>query len=106
QVRLARGRTRRDRAAVEREIEQICAPRWVAEVLTVTLTGTTAELRLRYRTDRHARRQLEDRIFGKRILFTNRTDWPVARVIAAYRSQSDIESGFRQLKDPQVISFS
>ncbi|MDT2009742.1 hypothetical protein FXW78_49150 [Rhodococcus opacus] len=59
-----------------------------------------------YRTDRHARRQLEDRIFGKRILFTNRTDWPVARVIAAYRSQSDIESGFRQLKDPQVISFS
>jgi len=107
QVRLARGRTRRDRAAVEREIEQICAPRWVAEVLTVTLTGTTAaELRLRYRTDRHARRQLEDRMFGKRLLFTNHTDWPVARVIAAYRSQSDIESGFRQLKDPQVISFS
>ncbi len=27
-------------------------------------------------------------------------------VVAAYRSQSDAESGFRQLKDPHVVSFS
>jgi len=27
-------------------------------------------------------------------------------VIAAYRSQSEAEFGFRQLKDPHVISFS
>ena len=26
--------------------------------------------------------------------------------MAAYRSQSDVESGFRQLKDPHVVSFS
>ncbi len=65
-----------------------------------------AELRLTWHTDIRARGRLEQRLFGKRILFTNRDDWPVADVVAAYRSQSEVESGFRQLKDPHVVSFS
>jgi len=106
QARLARGRTRRDRDKVQAEIAAICKPRWVADILTVTLTGQTpAELRLSWRTDTKARKHLQERLFGKRILFTNR-DWPVAEVVAAYRSQSDAEFGFRQLKDPHVVSFS
>lgn len=105
-ARLARGRTRRDRDKVEAEIAAICKPRWVADILTVTLTGDgPAELRLTWRTDPRARARLEARLFGKRILFTNR-DWPVPDVVAAYRSQSDAEFGFRQLKDPHVVSFS
>ena len=106
QARLARGRTRRDRATVEAEIAAIRKPRWVADIITVTLTGEApAELRLTWRTDTRARARLEQRLFGKRILFTNR-DWPVPDVVAAYRSQSDAEFGFRQLKDPHVVSFS
>ena len=105
QARLARGRTRRSRAAVEAEIAAICKPRWVADILTGTLTGEQpAELRLTWRSDSKTRKGLEERLFGKRILFTNR-DWPVAEVVAAYRSQSDAEFGFRQLKDPHVVSF-
>ncbi len=61
--------------------------------------------RLSWRTDSKARKRLEQRIFGKRILFTNR-DWPVPDIVAAYRCQSDAEFGFRQLKDPHVVSFS
>jgi transposase len=107
QAKLARGKTRRDRAAVEAEITTICRPRWVSEVITVTLTGTDpTELRLSWRTDTAARKRLETRIFGKRILFTNRDEWSTADVVAAYRSQSEVESGFRQMKDPQVVSFS
>jgi len=106
QATLARGRTRRDRAAVESEITAICAPRWVNQVITTTLTGSEpAELRLTFRTDSRARRKLEDTLFGKRILFTNRDDWSTADVVAAYRSQSEVESGFRQMKDPHVVSF-
>jgi transposase len=105
-ARLARGRTRRDRTKVEAEIAAICKPRWVADIITVTLAGEApAELRLTWRTDTRARARLEARLFGKRILFTNR-DWPVPEVVAAYRSQSDAEFGFRQLKDPHVVSFS
>jgi transposase len=106
QARLARGRTRRPRAKVQAEIAAICKPRWVAQIIKVTLTGQQpAELRLSWRTDTTARRRLETRLFGKRILFTNR-DWPVPEVVAAYRCQSDAEFGFRQLKDPHVVSFS
>ena len=106
QARLARGRTRRPREQVEAEIAAILKPRWVADILTVTLTGDEpAQLRLHWHTDSRARKRLEQRIFGKRILFTNR-DWPVPDIVAAYRSQSDAEFGFRQLKDPHVVSFS
>ena len=104
---LAHGKTRRPRTAVETEIAAICKPRWVAEVLTATLTGDQpADLRMSFTTDTAARRKLEARLFGKRILFTNRDTWPVAEVVAAYRSQSGVEFGFRQLKDPHTVSFS
>jgi transposase len=107
QAKLARGKTRRDRPAVEHDIAAILNPRWVGQVITTTLTGADpAELRLSWRTDTRARNRLEERVFGKRILFTNRDTWPVAEVVAGHRSQSEVASGFRQLKDPQVVSFS
>ena len=106
QARLARSNTRRDRTAVVAEITTITKPRWVNQVLTVTLTGEEpSELRLTWRTDHRARTRLEDQLFGKRILFTNRVHWSTAEVVAAYRSQSEVESGFRQMKDPHVVSF-
>jgi len=106
QATLARGKTRRGRDAVQAEITTICKPRWVSQVLSVTLTGETpAELRLTFRTDTRARKKLEDTLFGKRVLFTNRDHWPVADVVAAYRSQNEVESGFRQMKNPHLVSF-
>ena len=106
-ARLARGHTRRPRAQVEAEISQITSPRWVSRVLQVTLTGARpASLRLSWQAGSPARQALEAEIFGKRILFTDRDDWPAAEVIAAYRSQADAEAGFRQLKDRHLVSFS
>ena len=40
------------------------------------------------------------------MLITSHQDWPAADVIAGYRSQSEAEFSFRQLKDPHVVSFS
>jgi transposase len=107
QARLARGNTRKDRDAVEAEIAGIVKARWVKDVIHTELTGDTpATFRLTYRTNQAARTRLENRLFGKRILFTNRDQWPTADVVAAYRSQAEAESGFRQMKDPHVVSFS
>jgi transposase len=107
QARLARGRTRRPRQAVEAEITDILKPRWLPRVITWQLAGEEpASLRLSWHTDPAARRRLEAEVFGKRLLFTDREDWPLAEVVAAYRSQADVEAGFRQLKDPKVVSFS
>jgi transposase len=40
------------------------------------------------------------------VLITDHDDWPAAEIIAAYRSQSEAEFSFRQLKDPRAVSFS
>jgi transposase len=103
---LARGKTRRARTRVENEVTSICANTWVRRVITWELTGDTpAQHRLTWRIDTAARKQLETEIFGKRILITDQDHWTIAEVIAGYRSQSDAEFGFRQLKDRHVVSF-
>ena len=53
-----------------------------------------------------AKAALADELFGKRIIFTDRDDWSIADVVAGYRSQSDVEADFRQMKDRLVVSFS
>ncbi len=104
---LEGGRARRDRAGVEAHIARITRPRWLGRVLRVSLTGDKpSQMRVSWTVDDTARRELEAELFGKRILVTSRDDWPAAEVVAGYRSQSDAEGGFRQLKDPKVVSFS
>jgi len=106
-ARLARGRTRRPPDKVETEIKTILKPRWLTRVISTTVSGNDpADLRLTWATDTEARAALEDELFGKRILFSDRDDWPTAQIVAAYRSQSHVEADFRQMKDPHVVSFS
>ena len=104
---LARGKTRRPRSKVEAEIEKITREAWVRRVITWQLDGgKPKDLRLAWGVDTAARAALEEEIFGKHVLITDHDDWPVADVVASYRSQSEAESGFRQMKDPRVVSFS
>ena len=107
---LERGKTRRTREQVTTEIGNITHDSWVSEVIDWDLTGDTpAEHRLTWTINATKRKALETRVFGKRILITdhdNPTPWPVADVVAGYRSQSEIEFGFRQLKDPHQVAFS
>lgn len=104
---LARGKTRRSRSAVEAEITTICRDSWVARVITWQLDGDTpAEHRLSWSAEESARTALEREVFGKRVLITDHEDWSLAEVVAGYRSQAEAEFGFRQMKDPHVVSFS
>jgi transposase len=104
---LGRGRTRRPRDKVEAEIEQITGKPWVQRVIRWELTGDQPrDLRLTWRIDPDARAALDEELFGKHVLITSHDDWPAAEVITGYRSQSEAESSFRQLKDPHVVSFS
>jgi len=106
-ARLKRGKGRKTRAQVEAEIAQILKPRWLTRVISTTLHGDKpSELRLEHRTKPNAIAELETELFGKRILFTDRDNWSIAEVVAGYRSQSNVEADFRQMKDPKVVSFS
>ena len=106
-ARLARGHTRKPRDKVEAEIAAILKPRWLSRVISTTLVGDTpAQLRLTWRTKPTARAALEDEVFGKRILVTDKDREPKAVIVADYRSQEAAEADFRQMKDPHVVSFS
>jgi len=108
-ARLTRGKTRRPRDKVEAEIAAILKPRWLSRVITTALVGDApAELRLSSATDPKARAALETELFGKRILFSDKTAdvAPIPVIIADYRSQEAVEADFRQMKDPTVVSFS
>ncbi|WP_345075396.1 IS1634 family transposase, partial [Paeniglutamicibacter cryotolerans] len=104
---LARGKARRTTGELAEHIKSITRDSWLQRVLLCEVTGTTpATHRLSVSVNETARKELEDEVFGKRILVTTHENWPVAEVVDAYRSQSDAEFGFRQLKDPHVVSFS
>jgi transposase len=104
---LARGKTRRPREKVEADIHAIIAKPWTRRVLTWQLTGESPQdLRLSWDINNSARAALEKELFGKHVLITDHDDWPVAEIIAGYRSQSEAEFSFRQMKDPHAVSFS
>ncbi|MGH3124802.1 MAG: IS1634 family transposase, partial [Streptosporangiaceae bacterium] len=104
---LARGKTRRSKDKVAAEIGEITRKPWVRRVITWQLDGSQPrDLRLTWGIDAAARAALEAEIFGKHVLITDHDDWPVPEVIAGYRSQSEAEFSFRQLKDTRVVSFS
>jgi transposase len=104
---LARGKTRRGRDKAEAEITAITRKPWVRRVVTWQLDGEEPrDLRLSWSIDETARAALEEELLGKHVLITGHDDWPAAEVIAGYRSQSEAEFSFRQLKDPRVVSFS
>ncbi|MBP2376006.1 IS1634 family transposase [Paeniglutamicibacter psychrophenolicus] len=104
---LERGKTRRTTAELTAHIASITRDPWLQRVLACEVTGTTpATHRLSVGINEKARTELEDEVFGKRNLVTTHENWPIAEVVEAYRSQSDAEFGFRQLKDPHVVSFS
>ena len=108
-ARLARGKTRKPKDKVDDEIAQILRPRWLSRVISTTLIGEEpAELHLTWRTKPKARADLEEEVFGKRILFTDKDNNVAStkQIVIEYRSQEQAEGDFRQMKDPKVVSFS
>jgi hypothetical protein len=104
---LAGGRSRRTRPVIEAEVADITRARWVRRCLSTSVVGDEpGAIRLEITEDRASRRALETQLFGKRILFTDHEDWSIDEVVAAYRSQWQVEADFRQMKDPSVVSFS
>ena len=106
--RLARGNTRRGRTAVAgRDRHDLQTPLGRPRSSPPPSPATTpADLRLTWRTDTRARNRLENALFGKRILFTNRDTGPPPTSSPPTAPNPKSKSGFRQLKDPHVVSFS
>lgn len=98
---LRRGKQKRDRARLQRDIEaRLRGRQHLAQVLHVGITGEDPALTLTYQFDREAFDTLARDRLGRVVLITDRHDWSAADIIQAYHGQSHIEAVFGHLKDP------
>ena len=102
---LSRGKQRRDRARLQRDIEaRLKGRQFLARVLKFQLTGEDPKLSLSYEFDSAAFDRLRETGLGRIVLITDRDDWSTPDIIRTYHSQASIEGVFRAWKDPFHVS--
>jgi transposase len=101
---VERGKHRMDEAGLQARIAEITKPRWLAGLVQVD--ADLAARRLRFTVDRARLAALDQELFGKRLIFSDRDDWTDEQIVAAYRAQAKAERGFRQMKHPAFGAFS
>ncbi len=98
---LRRGKQKRNRARIERDIElRLNGRQHLSQVLHFQLTGDDPNLALTYQFEKVAFDDLANNSLGRIVLMTDRHLWSTAEIIQAYRNQADIEAVFAHLKDP------
>jgi transposase len=92
----------RTQRSAEKQIEELLKGQYLKQVLQIDYDAKRQGAdRLRFTVDARARAHLEQEVFGKRILITDRHDWSDEEIVLAYRGQSRVENSFRQLKDDE-----
>lgn len=101
---LARGKNKRDRATLQRDIKtRLMGRQHLSEVLRFNLSGSGRHLKLTYEFDQDALDALARDWLGRLVLVTDRDDWSTAQVIQAYRGQAHVEAVFAHMKDPTHV---
>jgi transposase len=102
---LRRGKQRRNRARIERDIENYLKGRQhLSQVLRFRLTGEDPHLTLSYEFDQAAFDALARDTFGRVVLMTDRHQWSTADIIRTYHGQAAVEAVFAHLKDPSHLA--
>lgn len=89
----------------KKQIEELLQGQHISEILHIEYHPQRQGAgRLTWSIDHEARQRLESELFGKRLLITDRKEWSTPEIIFAYRGQSKVEAGFRQIKDPEHLA--
>lgn len=102
------GRTRGGKAptaaSIRKQAQEALAGQHVKTVLRVEVEDGAVPT-LTFATDQTALARLLDKQLGKTILFTDNDDWTNEEIVLGYRSQSQIEDAFRQMKHPHYLGW-
>lgn len=90
---------------VTRQVDQILSAQFMKSLLHYQVQAGPVPA-LTYRTDTAAFSRLVKTHLGKTILFTDNDGWTNEEIVAGYRSQSHIESAFRDMKNPHFLGWS
>lgn len=92
----------RSKASAQKKIDSLLQAQYVKDVLRISYNPKKkGPDRLSWSIDQVERLRIEEEVFGKRLLITNRHDWPTEEIIKGYHGQSDVEETFRQSKDDE-----
>jgi transposase len=87
-------------------VQTILTGRHMKDLFTATLEKGKGQLpQLRWTFNDKKWKHLQRTLLGKTLLFTDRDDWSDEQIVCAYRSQFHIETAFRRMKDPHVLTF-
>jgi len=101
---LKTGRGRRTKSALEAVVAEILKPRQLKRVLRVEVQGSEQRPSLSYQLDEQALAHLEQRVFGRSLLLSDRHDWTDAEIIGAYHALNRNEQAIRRAKDPDYLA--
>jgi transposase len=98
------GRGRRTRRQLELIVADLLKPRHLKRVLTVQLAGPQDKPTLTSTLDAAALSELQDRVFGRSLLLSDRHDWTDAEIIAAYHALNRNEQAIRRTKNTDYLA--
>ncbi len=88
------------RHSVEKQCKKSLSRQHLHKIINIEIQELDNRLlKLDYSLDEQAMHELANTYLGKTILVTTRNEWDNARIIRAYRSQSQIENVFKEMKD-------
>jgi transposase len=90
---------------VSRRVDTILSGQFLKSLLRCEVAGGAVPT-LTYRTDTAAFSRLVRTHLGKTILFTDNDTWTNEEIVAGYRAQNQIESAFRDMKNPHFLGWS
>ena len=90
---------------VRKQIEQALSAQFMKKLMEYELSEDTIP-KLTFRTNAQAYAQLVRTQLGKTILFTDNDRWSDEEIVLGYRAQSQIESAFRDMKNPHFLGWS
>jgi len=93
------------RESLKKNLSRIISGQYVKDILKATISEKAGKLHFTFTTDQAAYARLRQERLGKRIYCTDNTHWSTEAVILGGRDQYHIEDAFRQMKNPNWVSF-
>ncbi len=99
-----KGRGRRPTVSgVSKSVRQILSPQFMKDLFQFTVVEKNGLPQLQYAVDHAALRNLEDERLGRTLLVSDHLAWTVEEIVKSYRSLSQVEDAFKNMKDSHFL---
>ena len=94
----------RSRESIEQKIKKILNKNYMNDVFEVKIIGDSTAESISWNIDSQRKSEIVNRIFGKKLLITDRSDWSIQEILKTYSDQYIVEKLFRDTKNPHHFS--